>query len=110
MKISTVCSAISYVVALTIFLPGFAVAAPADVSGAESLSNQQTTANTTQGRDVVETKSPQLHIEELAAKRLDGAEARKSADYNANYLANYQELLSSKLARELEHRISAKNW
>lgn len=117
MKLRTVCSAISYVVALTFALPGLAGTTPADVSGAEPLNVPKNVAAETlvskvkhsSDRSDFETKSPLLHIEELAANRLNNHTAG-SEGYDANYIANFQESLTRKLAHELELRINDTNW
>ena len=117
MKLRTVCSAISYVVALTVALPGQAGTTPADVSGAEPLNVPTTVAAETlvakvkrsSNRSDFQTKSPLLHIEELAANRLNDDTAR-SEGYDANYIANFQESLTRKLAHELELRINGAKW
>lgn len=107
MTIRTVCSAISYVVALTIALPGLAATTPADVSGAKPL-NQQLAMNTVHKASNLSALagSTAINIEKVDTRSLDNADYREPTAYDGNYLANFQEALTRKLSLELEERIS----
>ena len=107
----TVCSAFSYVVALTIALPGLAAATPADVSGANLPEVPQLALKANSGHPSI-SPSPVLHIEELNARRLSGVAEQRLAvtNYDQQYLADFQESLTQKISAELETRIKSTPW
>ena len=106
----TVCSAISYVVALTIALPGLAAATPADVSGANLVEAQRFALHRDSGQNF--STGPMLHIEELNARRLSEVTEQSlvKTGYDEKYLADFQESLTRKLSRELENRVQSTPW
>ena len=122
MKLSTVCSAISCVVALSLALPGAAEPTPADVRGASSTAtttyaltlsghaNESLPASTTERVYSTVNSAPPMHIEELAAKRISSSGINREVSYHTKYLADFQQTLTAKLSAELDRKIEILAW